>query len=66
MEFPLDLPSRWGGKRCNSFNRVLKNTFNARVYKVSLRMDFTWQGRLCPARLGVSRKADAWDEGIQP
>ena len=41
MEVPLHLTSRWGGKRYNSFNRVLKNTFNARVYKVSLRMDFT-------------------------
>ena len=41
MELPLHLTSRWGGKRYNSFNRVLKNTFNARVYKVGLRMDFT-------------------------
>lgn len=47
MQFPLDLTSRWSGKRYNSFNRVLKNTFNARVYKVSLRMDFT-----CPNRDG--------------
>jgi hypothetical protein len=28
MELPLHLTSRWGGKRYNSFNRVLKNTFN--------------------------------------
>ena len=58
MEFSLDLASRWGGERYNSLNRILKNTFNGRVYKVGLRMDVTWQERLCPARLGVSRKAD--------
>ena len=57
MEFPLDLASRWGGKRDNCFNRVLKNTFNARVYKVSLRMDFAWQGRLYAARQEISRRA---------
>ena len=58
MEFFLDLASRWGGKRYNSFNRVLKNTFNARVYKVSLRMDFTWQGCLCAVRKEIARRAN--------
>jgi radical SAM protein (TIGR01212 family) len=37
----------WCGKRYNSFNRVLKETFRSRVYKVSLRADFT-----CPNRDG--------------
>jgi len=63
MEFPLDRSSRWGGKRYNSFNRVLKNTFNAIEHELEARN--TWQGRLCAAGLGVSRRDDAWDEEIQ-
>jgi hypothetical protein len=63
MEFPLDLASRWGGKRYNSFNRVLKNTFNAIEYELEARN--TWQGRLYTARLGVSRRADASPSGSQ-
>jgi radical SAM protein (TIGR01212 family) len=47
MDFPISLHNRWGGKRYNSFNRVLKDTFGARVYKIGLRMDFT-----CPNRDG--------------
>lgn len=38
----------WGEKRYNSFNRILKKTFHARVHKVSLRLDFT-----CPNRDGT-------------
>lgn len=48
MNFPVDLKERWDGRRYNSFNRVLKETFNCRVYKVSLRFDFT-----CPNRDGT-------------
>lgn len=40
-------PSAWAGQRYNSFNRVLRETFSARVYKVALRTDFT-----CPNRDG--------------
>lgn len=47
MNFPASLKARWGTKRYNSFNRVLKETFNARVYKIGLRLDFT-----CPNRDG--------------
>jgi radical SAM protein (TIGR01212 family) len=47
MDFPFDLENRWYGKRFNSYNRVLKDTFAARVYKIGLRMDFT-----CPNRDG--------------
>src|SRR5437870_2663569 len=47
MNFPIDLQNRWHGKRFNSYNRVLKDTFAARVYKIGLRMDFT-----CPNRDG--------------
>jgi radical SAM protein (TIGR01212 family) len=47
MNFPAHLQSLWGGKRFNSFNRVLKDLFQSRVYKVGLRMDFT-----CPNRDG--------------
>ena len=47
MDFPLRLEENWGGKRYNSFNRVLKGTFAARVHKVGVRMDFT-----CPNRDG--------------
>lgn len=47
MEFPLQLRQQWGGNRYNSFNRVLKETFQSRVHKVSLRSDFT-----CPNRDG--------------
>jgi radical SAM protein (TIGR01212 family) len=48
MNFPDSLQRSWGGKRYNSFNRVLKETFGARVYKIGLRLDFT-----CPNRDGT-------------
>jgi radical SAM protein (TIGR01212 family) len=47
MKFPISLQTQWRGRRYNSYNRVLKDTFCARVYKVGLRMDFT-----CPNRDG--------------
>ncbi|MGH7771025.1 MAG: TIGR01212 family radical SAM protein [Candidatus Binatia bacterium] len=47
MNFPPLLQEKWDGKRYNSFNRVLRQTFHARVHKVSLRLDFT-----CPNRDG--------------
>lgn len=47
MNFPLQLQQKWNAKRYNSFNRVLKETFRARVHKIGLRMDFT-----CPNRDG--------------
>ena len=47
MEPLRTLEDRWGGRRYNSFNRVLRNVFHARVHKVSLRLDFT-----CPNRDG--------------
>ncbi|HXG52875.1 MAG TPA: TIGR01212 family radical SAM protein [candidate division Zixibacteria bacterium] len=48
MYFPVALKELWSGKRYNSYNRVLKSTFSARVYKIGLRMDFT-----CPNRDGT-------------
>ncbi|HKA33808.1 MAG TPA: TIGR01212 family radical SAM protein [Candidatus Binatia bacterium] len=48
MNFPSYLARRWGGKRYNGLNRALKDTFNARVHKVGIRMDFT-----CPNRDGT-------------
>ena len=47
MDFPMSLHNQWGGKRYHAYNRVLRNTFAARVYKIGLRMDFT-----CPNRDG--------------
>ena len=47
MDLPFYFQERWGGKRYNSFNRALQQTFQTRVHKVSLRMDFT-----CPNRDG--------------
>jgi radical SAM protein (TIGR01212 family) len=47
MNFPAELGERWHGKRYNSYNRLLKDTFDARVYKIGLRLDFT-----CPNRDG--------------
>ena len=47
MNFPSSLQNLWRGKRYNSFNRVLKDIFAARVYKIGLRLDFT-----CPNRDG--------------
>jgi hypothetical protein len=47
MNFPKSLQTLWRGKRFNSFNRVLKDTFHSRVYKIGLRLDFT-----CPNRDG--------------
>jgi uncharacterized protein len=48
MNFPAALQNAWDGKRYNSFNRVLKQIFAARVYKIGLRLDFT-----CPNRDGT-------------
>lgn len=48
MNFPVHLHSLWHGKRFNSFNRVLRDSFAARVYKIGLRVDFT-----CPNRDGT-------------
>jgi uncharacterized protein len=47
MNFPRSFEIRWRGKRFNSINRVLRETFEARVYKIGLRLDFT-----CPNRDG--------------
>ena len=47
MDFPISLQNQWHGQRYNSYNRVLRDTFAARVYKIGLRMDFT-----CPNRDG--------------
>src|SRR4030067_1028469 len=47
MTFPVSLQKSWHGKRFNSYNRVLKDIFGARVYKIGMRMDFT-----CPNRDG--------------
>lgn len=48
MNFPISLRDRWRGKRFNSFNRELREVFDARVYKIGLRLDFT-----CPNRDGT-------------
>jgi uncharacterized protein len=48
MNFPTSLRDQWRGKRFNSYNRSLWQTFGTRVYKVGLRLDFT-----CPNRDGT-------------
>ena len=48
MNFPVTLHKQWHGRRYNSYNRLLKDTFDARVYKIGLRLDFT-----CPNRDGT-------------
>ena len=48
MNFPASLRNHWGGKRFNSYNRALREIFEARVYKIGLRLDFT-----CPNRDGT-------------
>jgi len=47
MNFPAHLQNLWHGKRFNSINRALRHDFNARVYKIALRLDFS-----CPNRDG--------------
>ena len=47
MDFPKALAAQWRGKRFNSFNCALREVFDARVYKIGLRLDFT-----CPNRDG--------------
>jgi hypothetical protein len=47
MDFPKKLAVQWRGKRFNSFNCALRQVFDARVYKIGLRLDFT-----CPNRDG--------------
>jgi hypothetical protein len=48
MNFPLQLQEKWGGRRYNSFARVLRDRFQAKVHKITLRADFT-----CPNRDGL-------------
>jgi uncharacterized protein len=48
MNFPITLRERWHDRRYNSYNRLMKDTFAARVYKIGLRLDFT-----CPNRDGT-------------
>lgn len=48
MKFPVSLQTQWRGRRYNSYNSALKDTFGARVYKIGLRLDFT-----CPNRDGT-------------
>ena len=48
MNFSASLQNHWRGKRFNSINRVLRDAFHARVYKIGLRLDFT-----CPNRDGT-------------
>jgi len=45
MNFPAHLQTLWHSKRFNSFNRVLRDGFDARVYKIGLRLDFTYPNR---------------------
>src|ERR1041385_7947459 len=47
MNVPKTLAAQWRGKRFNSFNSALREVFDARVYKIGLRLDFT-----CPNRDG--------------
>jgi radical SAM protein (TIGR01212 family) len=47
MTLPPSLQVLWRAKRYNSFNRVLRDRFQARVFKIGLRLDFT-----CPNRDG--------------
>lgn len=47
VSLPISLQQKWRGKRYHSFNAVLKDTFQVRVHKIGLRMDFT-----CPNRDG--------------
>ena len=48
MEFFSEHRKHWAGNRYNSFNQTLRQVFQARVYKVGLRADFT-----CPNRDGA-------------
>ena len=48
MNFSTSLQNHWRGKRFNSINRVLRDAFHVRVYKIGLRLDFT-----CPNRDGT-------------
>jgi len=52
MNFPAHLHDLWHGKRFNSFNRVLRESFDARVYKIGLRLDFTCPNRDCKVAVG--------------
>jgi len=45
MNFPSQLHTHWHGERFYSFNRVLRDSFGNRVYKVGLRLDFTRPNR---------------------
>ena len=48
MNFPLQLQEKWGCRRYNSFACVLRDRFQAKVHKITLRADFT-----CPNRDGL-------------
>jgi radical SAM protein (TIGR01212 family) len=69
VNFPLHLKSKWGGKRYNSFQSNLKNTFQSRVYKVGLRMDFTCpnrDGRVAAGGCIYSNNAGHTPDGFRP
>lgn len=46
MNVPTHCIDPWRGQRDNSFNRILRNEFAARVCKTGLRLDFTCRNRM--------------------
>ncbi|HSQ11866.1 MAG TPA: hypothetical protein VLM90_02575 [Candidatus Deferrimicrobium sp.] len=46
MNVPTHYMDLWRGQRDNSFNRILRNEFAARVCKTGLRLDFTCRNRM--------------------
>ena len=54
MNIPTHFHDLWRGKRDKFCNRVLRNDFTARVYKIGLRLDFT-----CPNRDGNVAVSDS-------
>jgi len=66
MNIPTHFHDLWRGKRDNSCNRVLRNDFAARVYKIGLRLAVTWTNRDDTVAVGDSTRPDTPRRSAQP
>jgi hypothetical protein len=58
MNVPTHFHDPWRGQRENSFKRMLRNEFAARVCKTGLRLDFTCLNRDANVAVGDSTRPD--------
>jgi hypothetical protein len=66
MNIPTHFHDRWRGQRDNSCNRMLRNDIAGKVYKISLRLDFTCPNRDGNVAVGDSTRTDTPRRLAQP